>query len=66
MVAETQITADPAEAEVPEERPVRSAPVDFDTRLMPTCMIVMMVVGLGFLILTMLFWGIQNIGTIFR
>jgi hypothetical protein len=66
MVAETQITGDTTEAEVPEERPARNAPVDFDTRLMPTCMIVMMVVGLGSLILIMLFWGIQNIGSVFR
>jgi len=66
MVAETQATADTTEIEVEEERPARGSSVDFDTKLMPTCMVVMMVVGLGFLILTMLFWGIQNIGTIFR
>jgi hypothetical protein len=65
-MADTSIPADTTEVEVIEERPARSPSVDFDTRLGPTCMVVMMVVGIGFLIATMLIWGAQNLGTIFR
>jgi len=68
-MADTAIPADTtevAEVEVIEERPVRASSVDFDTRLGPTCMVVMMVGGIGFFIVTMLIWGAQNLGTIFR
>ena len=73
MVADSQPIADSQAADVEttdvEVTEVRSrvrSDVGFDAKLAPTCMVWSMVVGLGFLISTMIIWGVQNFGTLFK
>ena len=62
MEADTQASIDDQATETSEARPRVRSDVGFDAKLAPTCMVWSMVVVLGFLILTMIFWGLQNFG----
>ena len=66
MAADMQGTAEIVEADAEERRPRRASTVSFDERLMPTCMIVSMVVGLGLMVAIALYWGISNFDSITR
>ncbi|HYO48393.1 MAG TPA: hypothetical protein VEW94_00970 [Chloroflexia bacterium] len=65
MAADTS-TEDTGASDYATPRPRRPAPVDFDTRLAPTCMIWSMFIVLASFAVVILFWSIGNWGTVFR
>lgn len=66
MEADTQASLDAQVTETSGARPRVRSDVGFDAKLAPTCMVWSMVVVLGFLVLTMVIWGIQNFGLLFK
>jgi hypothetical protein len=66
MEADTQASLDAQVNETSEPRPRVRSDVGFDAKLAPTCMVWSMVVVLGFLILTMVIWGVQNFDLVFK
>lgn len=54
------------EAETPVVQRRGGSDIGFDAKLAPTCMVWSMAVTLGFLILTMVFWGVSNFSLLFK
>lgn len=68
MAADSQAMPDAQEIEdeTPVVRKRAGSDIGFDAKLAPTCMMWSMAVTLGFLILTMVFWGVSNFSLIFK
>jgi hypothetical protein len=66
MDADTQANIDAQVTETAEARPRVRPDVGFDAKLAPTCMMWSMGVVIGFLILTMVIWGVQNFNLVFK
>ncbi len=68
MAADSQAMPDAPEieTETPVVRRRGGSDIGFDAKLAPTCMMWSMAVVLGFLILTMVFWGVSNSSHLFK
>jgi hypothetical protein len=66
MAADLPAHADTTQEEPEEETALRTSYVQFDEKLGPTCMMVMMVAALGFLVLSVLYWVFTNWDRIYR